>query len=109
KPSGRRTVSCPWKCARSVDQSQGGHALTAFQLGSIGTASRGICQGPRNNQVDLSFYKTFNLPVSHFPESLKLQFRIELFNAFNHAQFRAVDTGYNAGTIALDHPTLDAH
>jgi hypothetical protein len=46
--------------------------LTGFQLGSIGTASRGICQGPGNNRVDLSFYKNFDLPVKHslFPVSL---------------------------------------
>ena len=84
--------------------------LTGFQLGSIGTASRGMCQGPGNNQVDVSFYKNFDLPVSRsfFADGLKLQFRIELFNAFNHTQFRSVDAGYNPSTVGLDDPTLDA-
>jgi hypothetical protein len=83
--------------------------LTGFQLGSIGTASRGICQGPGNNQVDLSLYTNFDVPVKRalFQDGLRMQFRIEVFNAFNHTQFRGVDTGYNAGTIALDDPTLD--
>jgi hypothetical protein len=84
--------------------------LTGFQLGSIGTASRGMCQGPRNNQIDLSLYKNFDLPItrSFFSDGLKLQFRIEFFNTFNHTQFRSVDSGYNASAVSLDDPTLDA-
>jgi hypothetical protein len=84
--------------------------LTGFQLGSIGTASRGMCQGPGNNQIDLSLYKNFDLPItrSFFSDGLKLQFRIEFFNTFNHTQFRSVDSGYNASAVSLDDPTLDA-
>jgi hypothetical protein len=69
-----------------------------------------MCQGPGNNQVDLALYKNFDLPVtrSYFSEGVKLQFRIEFFNTFNHTQFKAVDIGYNASTIGLDDPTLDA-
>jgi len=76
--------------------------LTGFQLGTIGTASRGMCQGPGNNQVDFSFYKNFKLT-----EKLKLQFRMEFFNAFNHTQFKSVDTDFNASDLALNDPTTN--
>ena len=62
-----------------------------------------MCQGPGNNQVDLSFYKNFKLT-----EKLQLQFRMEFFNAFNHTQFKSVDTDFNASDLALDDPTTNA-
>jgi len=108
-----RAVSEPCRAPRGVPYqwiNPNVVTLAGFQLGSIGTASRGMCQGPGNNQIDLSLYKNFDLPVSrsHFSDGLKLQFRVEFFNAFNHTQFKSVDTGYNPSTVGLDNPTLDA-
>ena len=57
--------------------------FTGYQIGTIGNATRGYCQGPTNYNSDLAFYKNWN-----FAERYRIQFRIEMFNAFNHANFR---------------------
>jgi hypothetical protein len=58
--------------------------LTGFQLGTIGNEPRGYCQGPRYVDADFGLHKSFSLT-----ERFKLQFRLDAFNAFNHANFRA--------------------
>jgi hypothetical protein len=57
--------------------------FTGFQIGTIGNASRGYCSGPSNVNSDLAFYKNWKVK-----ERMGVQFRLELFNAFNHANFR---------------------
>jgi hypothetical protein len=57
--------------------------LNNFQIGTVGNASRGICQGPKLFDTDLALYKNFQAT-----ERLKIQFRLEAFNALNHANFR---------------------
>ncbi len=52
------------------------------QAGQFGNAGRNIAQGPGFHQWDFSASKTFR-----FTESKDLQFRAELFNIFNHANF----------------------
>jgi hypothetical protein len=51
-------------------------------LGQIGNASRRFFYGPGINNTDLALLKNVNLT-----KGTSLQFRAELFNAFNHAQF----------------------
>jgi hypothetical protein len=51
-------------------------------LGTTGNVPRRFFSGPGMSNFDLALSKTFPLR-----ESLALQFRIEAFNAFNHAQF----------------------
>lgn len=51
-------------------------------LGQLGTASRRFFYGPGIENVDLALLKNLRLA-----ESKTLQFRVEGFNAFNHAQF----------------------
>jgi hypothetical protein len=51
-------------------------------LGTPGNASRRSFYGPGMLNFDLALLKTFQ-----FDEARALQFRIEAFNAFNHAQF----------------------
>jgi Carboxypeptidase regulatory-like domain/TonB dependent receptor len=51
-------------------------------LGQLGNAKRRIFYGPGMNNFDLAIKK--DLPLS---EARSLEFRIEAFNAFNHAQF----------------------
>jgi hypothetical protein len=51
-------------------------------LGTIGNAGRNLFHGPGINNTDLSFYKN-----TQITEKTKLQLRVDLFNAFNHAQF----------------------
>lgn len=51
-------------------------------LGTLGTASRRFFYGPGIENVDLAVLKDTRLT-----ESKSLQFRVEAFNALNHAQF----------------------
>jgi hypothetical protein len=51
-------------------------------LGQLGNSSRRFFHGPGWNNWDLSLGKDVR-----FTETMNLQFRAELFNAFNHAQF----------------------
>jgi hypothetical protein len=64
---------------------------------SYGNSGRNILYGPGRVNMDFSLFKEFRLV-----EAVKLQFRTEFFNVFNHAQFdlpnAAVGAG-NAGTI----------
>jgi Carboxypeptidase regulatory-like domain/TonB dependent receptor len=52
------------------------------QLGEFGDAGRNIAQGPGFQQWDFSALKNFRIT-----ESKTIQFRGELFNIFNHANF----------------------
>jgi hypothetical protein len=65
----------------------------AFALpepGQFGTLGRGSIRGPATNNVDFSINKNWR-----FKERYGVQFRAEMFNAFNHANFSAneVDAG----------------
>lgn len=51
-------------------------------LASFGNLGRNTMRGPGINNWDISFMKRFK-----FTESRSLEFRSELFNAFNHVQF----------------------
>jgi hypothetical protein len=51
-------------------------------LFSFGDSGRNSIRGPGINNVDLSIFKTFK-----FNERSALEFRTEMFNAFNHTQF----------------------
>ena len=60
-----------------------------FQLparGSIGNSARTLFRGPGINSWDLAVFRNF--PVR---EKMRLQFRWELYNAFNHTQFNNLD------------------
>ncbi len=65
--------------------------LVGTVIGSPGNASRGSCLGPGINNVDMSFYKNFTPSWLQKPlgEAARVQLRLEMFNAFNHTQFRA--------------------
>lgn len=56
-------------------------------VGTLGNGGRTYLRGPGNNNWDLSFFKNF--PVR---EPFRLQFRMEMYNAFNHTQFSGFDT-----------------
>ncbi len=70
--------------------------LVGYQIGTISPnmEPRGYCHGPSLLDTDLSIDKNFKLT-----ERVRMQFRIDLFNAFNHANFRADNIGsVNGGT-----------
>ncbi|HKF58360.1 MAG TPA: hypothetical protein VKJ45_23150, partial [Blastocatellia bacterium] len=55
--------------------------------GQYGNASRGLISGPAFNSTDFGVLKDFAIR-----ESLKLQFRTEMFNLFNQVNFNNPDT-----------------
>src|SRR5258708_2548048 len=55
-------------------------------LGKIGNAPRTICCGPGTFQTDIGILKNTNIG-----ERYRVQFRGEIFNLFNHAQFYQPD------------------
>lgn len=57
-------------------------AFAPQALGSLGTAPRTICCGPGINNFDIGVHKSTDLT-----ERLRMEFRAEFFNVFNHAQF----------------------
>ncbi|MBO0723056.1 MAG: hypothetical protein J2P41_19685, partial [Blastocatellia bacterium] len=64
---------------------------TAFgrpALGTTGNAPKDVFRLPGINNWDMSFFKNFPF----FSEKVKLQFRWEIYNLFNHTQFNGVDT-----------------
>jgi hypothetical protein len=76
----------------------------AFQVaaGHFGTSSYGQLLGPGQQNWDIGFIKNTN-----FTERIRLQFRGEFFNAFNHTNFSSVDhnvqDGASFGTITNTH------
>jgi len=54
--------------------------------GTIGNAPRSLCCGPGINNWDMSFSKQTGLG-----EKLHMEFRADIFNVWNHAQFYTVD------------------
>jgi hypothetical protein len=65
--------------------------VNGFQLGAMGTAGVGICSGPPTRTVDFGVDKNFKLT-----ERIKMQFRMEFFNLFNHPQYVAQNVIDNA-------------
>jgi hypothetical protein len=55
-----------------------------------GNAGPGIVRGPGVNNWDISFAKVFRIT-----ERFSTEFRGDLFNAFNHTQWRNIDTNFS--------------
>jgi hypothetical protein len=72
-------------------------------VGSLGTAGKTVLRGPGTNNWDTALAKTFRLY-----ETLRMQFRCEAYNAFNHTQFSAVNTTaqFNPATGAQTNPSF---
>ena len=83
----------------------GAYSLVGVRIGELGDASsRGGCLGPGIKNVDFSLYKNFSpgwLRDSFFGEGARIQFRLEMFNAFNTAQFRgdSIERNYYGGEV----------
>jgi hypothetical protein len=63
--------------------------LVGFRIGED-APQKTTCEGPRTRNVDFSIYKNFSpswLTKSFFGEGARIQFRLEMFNAFNTPQF----------------------
>jgi hypothetical protein len=65
-------------------------------LGQIGNARRRYFHGPGINNFDLAMLKSTKLT-----ESKQLQFRVEAFNIFNHAQFNGPNGNVNSSSFGF--------
>ena len=81
--------------------SWGNPNVTMANFGNMGGGNQ--CTGPGINNWDLSVTKRFPF----FREGKFVQFRTEMFNAFNHTQYSGVNTGasFNAATGVQTSPT----
>jgi hypothetical protein len=70
--------------------------FAAPPAGYFGNASRNVMYGPGINNWDIGVQKIF--PVW---ERFKIEFRGEMFNAFNHAQFGAPNSLVSSPTFGL--------
>ena len=75
------------KCERTFDRNFRTDVVKMPAIGTIGNSAINVIRGPGINNWDVSLFK--NIPIV---ERLKLQFRWELYNIFNHTQFSAYDT-----------------
>lgn len=76
------------KSDRTITRFFNTEAFERPQRGSFGNAPKDVFRGPGINNFDISLLKSIPFPF----EGHRLQFRTELYNAFNHTQFSDVDT-----------------
>ena len=85
-----------------------GFATGAYRVparGAFGNAARNTQQGFGINNWDFSLYKS--VPIRRLGESGRLQIRAELFNVWNHTQFRNPAATVNAFGFGLVNSTFD--
>src|SRR5262249_11921931 len=75
------------KGERTFDRNFQRDVFSPPAVGTIGNSAKYIIRGPGVNNFDISVIK--NISVR---EPLLVQFRCEMYNAFNHTQFSALDT-----------------
>lgn len=71
--------------------------LDGFELGTIGTSGRSVCEGPSFFQVDLSLFKNIRIT-----DRFNLQFRIEIFNVFDRVNLLNIDNQLDPSSVVLD-------
>ncbi|HJZ63380.1 MAG TPA: carboxypeptidase regulatory-like domain-containing protein [Candidatus Acidoferrum sp.] len=76
--------------------------FTDSATGVIGNSPRTLCCNPPISNWDIGVFKT--TPVS---EKVKLEFRTEIFNIFNHSQFYGVDGGTSNTTFGQPQKVRD--
>ncbi|MBT9331533.1 TonB-dependent receptor [Paracidobacterium acidisoli] len=81
------------------------NAFALAPYGTFGTAPRNFSdlRGPGYQNWDLSIMKNWN-----FTEDTRLQFRAEMYNAFNHANFYTPNTGLGSGSFGVITNTFPA-
>jgi hypothetical protein len=72
------------------------YTLNGFQLGTIGTTPAGDCFGPGTSRTDFALAKNFSIT-----ERIKLQFRMDFFNLFNHPQYNNPNNGNTNGYVNI--------
>jgi hypothetical protein len=75
----------------------GAFTFVGYTLGTVGTAGRGICNGPNTRNFDMQFAKNW-----YFKEHYRVKFSMDFFNIFNRANFFGTQlegTGYSASNL----------
>jgi hypothetical protein len=89
-------VGDPNSGGRTVTQWFNTGAFAQPAAGALGNLGRNTERGPGVNNLDLAVFKNF--AISH---GVRLQFRLESFNAFNHTQFGNVSTNLTADNFGV--------
>ena len=80
--------------------------VSQVPLGSYGNVPKSAISGPAQSKTDIAVSRFFTLPG----QSVRLQFRGELFNAFNQVNFNAPNTTANSANFgritAADAPRI---
>jgi Carboxypeptidase regulatory-like domain len=87
---------------KTVEQWFNKDAFQPTTDGSFGTAGRNIITGPGFQNLDFALSRNFSVS-----ERVRIQFRTELFNAFNHANFNYPDSTFNASSFGRIASALD--
>ena len=77
----------------------------SFTLGNAPRTYGGVRQ-PGTRNVNMALFKEF--PMGTLREGMRMEFRAEAFNVFNHPQFGSVDTGLGDGSFGTISSTVDA-
>ena len=89
-------VGDPNAVDQSVTQWFNKAAFVQPAAGALGTVGRNTVRGPGVNNLDLALFKNFSVT-----RGIRLQFRLESFNVFNHTQFAAVSTNLAAANYGV--------
>ena len=85
-------------------------AFVLQEPGTFGNAARNLVRGPGVNNWDISIFKNFSVPWMGrrsgwaADDRATLQFRAELFNAWNHTQFCCIETTFTPASDAAGSP-----
>lgn len=83
-------------------------AFAAIPTGSFGDGSRNITNGTPLYNWDMSLFKNFaGIPFPKTPEGATIQFRAEVFNMWNTAQFNGFFTTYGSAGFGQPSSTRD--
>ncbi|HEX9422250.1 MAG TPA: hypothetical protein VF899_03355, partial [Pyrinomonadaceae bacterium] len=72
-------------------------AFSLPELGRFGSLGRGSIRGPGTKNFDFSVVKNWRIH-----DRYSLQFRAEMFNAFNHTNFNGIDAGLSLNNVVGD-------
>jgi len=78
------------------------NTATAVRPGTFGNVPRTLCCNPPINNWDMGLFK--GTPIN---EKLRLEFRTEIYNVFNHSQFYGVDGGSSNTTFGQPQKVRD--
>ena len=83
-------------------------AFTAVPLGTFGSSARNSVYGTPLYNWDMSLFKNFTgIPFFNTPEGATIQFRAEVFNTFNTAEFNGFFTTFGTPGFGGANSTRD--